>query len=96
MWLHLRKELNKIYQGYAGGDWEASLNKIKELLVYDQNRKLFLILSDGWVYEGYMDEILAVLAETDGIIEDFYIVTSEYDKFAVYCDDGNCILIYEK
>ncbi len=96
LWLNLRKELNKLYYEYAGSDWKASLYKIKELLIYNWNRKLFLILSDGWVYEGYIDEILSVLAETDGIIEDFYIVTPEYDKFAMYCDDGDCILIYEK
>lgn len=80
LWLHLRKELNKIYHEYASSDWEASLSKIKERLEYDWNKKLFLILSDGWVYEGYIDEILSVLAETDGLIEDFYIVTPEYDK----------------
>lgn len=96
LWLHLRKELNKLYCEYAGSNWEASLYKIKELLAYNWNKKLFLILSDGWVYEGYIDEILSVLTETDGIIEDFYIVTPEYDKFAMYCDDGDCIIIYEK
>ncbi|MBQ8826736.1 MAG: hypothetical protein IJ007_06560 [Oscillospiraceae bacterium] len=96
LWLHFRKELNKIYHEYASSDWEASLYKIKERLEYDWKKKIFLILSDGWVYEGYIDEILSVLAETDGIIEDFYIVTPEYDKFAVYCSDGDCILIFEK
>ena len=96
LWLHLRKELNKIYCEYASSDWEASLSKIKERLEYDWKKKLFLILSDGWVYEGYIDEILSVLIETDGLIEDFYIVTPEYDKFAMYCDDGDCILIFEK
>ena len=96
LWLHFRKELNQIYCEYSGSDWETSLYKIKELLAYNWNRKLFLILYDGWVYEGYIDEVLSVLAETDGIIEDFYIVTPEYDKFAMYCNDGDCIIIYEK
>lgn len=96
LWLHLRKELNKLYCEYASSDWEASLSKIKERLEYDWKKKIFLILSDGWVYEGFIDEILSVLIETDGLIEDFYIVTPEYDKFAMYCDDGDCILIFEK
>lgn len=96
MWLYFRKNLKKIYSEYANSDWEASLYKIKTLFTYNWNRKLFLILSDGWVYEGYIDEILSVLAETDGLIHDFYIVTPEYDKFAMYCDDGDCISIYEK
>jgi hypothetical protein len=96
LWLNFRNELNKIYQEYASSDWDASLSKIKELLEYDWNKKLFLILSDGWVYEGYIEEILSVLAETDGLIEDFYIVTPEYDKFAMYCSDGDSISIFEK
>ena len=94
--MNFRNELNKIYQEYASSDWDASLSKIKELLEYDWNKKLFLILSDGWVYEGYIEEILSVLAETDGLIEDFYIVTPEYDKFAMYCSDGDSISIFEK
>ena len=55
-----------------------------------------MLLSDGWVYEGYIDDILEVLYEVDGIVEDFYIVTPEYDKFALYCEDGGCLVIYEK
>lgn len=96
LWLYFRKDLKQLYYGYDSNDWTAMLHKIKELLPYHWERKLFLILSDGWVYEGFIDEILSVLAETDGIIEDFYIVTPEYDKFAMYCDDGGGIGIYEK
>ena len=96
LWLNFRNELNKIYHEYASSDWDTSLFKIKEILEYDWNKKLFLILSDGWVYEGYIEEILSVLAETDGLIEDFYIVTPEYDKFAMYCSDGDSISIFEK
>ena len=96
LWLNFRNELNKIYHEYASSDWDTSLFKIKEFLEYDWNKKLFLILSDGWVYEGYIEEILSVLAETDGLIEDFYIVTPKYDKFAMYCSDGDSISIFEK
>jgi hypothetical protein len=96
LWLNFRNELNKIYQEYASSDWDTSLFQIKEILEYDWNKKLFLILSDGWVYEGYIEEILSVLAETDGLIEDFYIVMPEYDKFAMYCSDGDSISIFEK
>ena len=71
LWLNFRNELNKIYHEYASSDWDTSLFKIKEILEYDWNKKLFLILSDGWVYEGYIEEILSVLAETDGLIEEF-------------------------
>lgn len=50
----------------------------------------------GWVYEGYIDTITDVLNEVDGLLEDFYIVTLQFDKFAAYTDDGQCLCIYEK
>ena len=72
------------------------LSKIKERLSYDWNKKVYLILSDGWVYEGYIDTITDVLNEVDGLLEDFYIVTPQFDKLAAYTDDGQCLCIYEK
>ena len=72
------------------------LAKIKEQLSYDWNKKIYLILSDGWVYEGYIDTITDVLNEVDGLLEDFYIITPQFDKFAAYTDDGQCLCIYEK
>jgi len=95
-WLHFKEELETLYYERNAGDWEALLNKIKEYLPYDWNHKLFLILSDGWVYEGYIEEIISVLADIDGIIEDFYIVTPEYDKLAAYCGDGDCIVVLKR
>ena len=37
-----------------------------------------------------------LLNEVDGLLEDFYIVTPQFDKFAAYTDDGQCLCIYEK
>ena len=51
---------------------------------------------NGWVYEGYIDTITDVLNEVDGLLEDFYIVTPQFDKLAAYTDDGQCLCIYEK
>ena len=34
--------------------------------------------------------------ERDGLLEDFYIVTPQFDKLAAYTDDGQCLCIYEK
>lgn len=31
-----------------------------------------------------------------GLLEDFYIVTPQFDKFAAYCDDGGCLVFYKK
>lgn len=76
--------------------WNCMLAKIKGRLSYDWNKKIYLILSQGWVYEGYIDSIIEVLDEVDGLLEDFYIVTPQFDKFAAYCDDGGCLVFYEK
>ena len=46
------------------------LQTVKERMEYDWSKQLYLILDDGWVYEGYIDEIIAVLGEITGIIED--------------------------
>ena len=62
---------------------------------YDWSKQLYLILDDGWVYEGYIDEIIAVLGEITGNIEDFYIVSLQFDQMAAYCGDGDCMVIYK-
>lgn len=95
-WLHFRQELKEIDCVSETIGWECMLAKIKERLSYDWNRKVYLILSDGWVYEGCIDTITDVLNEVDGLLEDFYIVTPRFDKFAAYTDDGQCLCIYEK
>lgn len=94
-WLHFREELHKIGCVSLGIGWECMLEKIKELFPYDWNKKIYLILSQGWVYEGYIDSIIDVLKEI-GFSDDFYIVTPQFDKFAAYCDDGECLVFYEK
>ena len=95
-WLHFRQELKEIDCVSETIGWECMLAKIKERLSYDWNKKVYLILSDGWVYEGYIDTITDVLNEVDGLLEDFYIVTPQFDKFAAYTDDSQCLCIYEK
>ena len=95
LWLNLRKDLKEVFFQYDN-DWLSLLDNIKQYFINRNIKKLFLILSDGWVYEGYIDEIITVLSEIDGVIEDFYIVTPKFDSFAVYCSDGDCASIYEK
>ena len=95
-WLHFRQELKEIDCVSETIGWKSMLAKIKERLSYDWNKKIYLILSDGWVYEGYIDAITDVLNEVDGLLDDFYIVTPQFDKFAAYTDDGQCLCFYEK
>ncbi len=96
LWLHFREELRTLHFERNEGDWEALLGSVKRAIPYDWHRKVFLILSDGWVYEGFIDEIISVLTEADALIDCFYIVTPEYDKVAAYSGDGDCILILAK
>lgn len=95
-WLHFRQELKETGCVSETVGWECMLAKIKESMSYDWNKKLYFILSEGWVYEGYIDNIIDVLNEVDGWLEDFYIVTPQFDKFAAYSDDGQCLVFYEK
>lgn len=95
-WLHFREEIKTIDLVSENIGWKYMLAKIKDLLFYNWNKKVYLIFSQGWVYEGYIDNIIDVLSEVDGFLEDFYIVTPQFDKFAVYCDDGGYLGFYEK
>jgi hypothetical protein len=93
VWLNFRDNLKKVYSQY---DWEKALDGIKQYFDRIGSRKLFLILSDGWVYEGYINEIISVVSEIDGTtIEDFYIVSPKFDSFDMFCSDGDCFNIFE-
>lgn len=91
-WLHFRDSLSKESNIYVNGEWKQFLRRLGGLVKED--KKLYLILSQGWVYEGYIAEMLAVLEETDCLLEDFYIVAQEFDWMIAYCDDGQCAVLY--
>lgn len=95
-WLHFREELYQTGFVSEGIGWRSMLEEIKIRLSYDWNKKVYFILSHGWVYEGYLDSIIDVLDETDGLLKDFYIVTPQFDKFAAYCEDDERLIFYEK
>lgn len=94
-WLHFRENLKRIYEIHDCMGWTNMLQTIKDKFEYDWNKKLFLIVNDGWVYEGYIDEIIEVLSQIDSSIDDFYIVSAQFDRIAVYCDDGGCLGFYK-
>lgn len=94
VWLKFRRSLIKTATVSERIGWNNMLNTIKEKMEYDWNRKLYLILDDGWVYEGYIDETITVLGETSGIVEEFYIVSLDFNSMAAYCDDGGCLVFY--
>ena len=93
-WLHFRDSLQKENNICVDGDWKQFLHRVGELIEGKEDTKLYMILSQGWVYEGYLKEILDVLGETDGLLEDFYIVSQDFDWMIAYCDDGECAALY--
>jgi len=93
-WLHFRDSLQKGNNICVDGDWKQFLHRVGEVIEGKEDTKLYMILSQGWVYEGYLKEILDVLGETDGLLEDFYIVSQDFDWMIAYCDDGECAALY--
>ena len=57
-------------------------------------KKLFLILSEGWVYEGHIDEMFNVLRNIT-YITDFYIVSNKFDWFIAVNDMEDYAAIYK-
>lgn len=89
-WLYFRKDLNKSDTVYWDNEYSEEIkNLVPE---YSDGKSCFMILSESWVYEGEISEILKVLSETDSLLEDFYIVSKKFDWVIVYCEDGDCAL----
>ena len=95
-WLHFRKDLKTIDIISENVGRGNMLGTIMEKRFFDSGEKLFLILDDGWVYEGYPDEMIRVLCDADIPANDFYIVSERFDRFVSYCEDGECLVFTEK
>ena len=70
--------------------------KIRAILPCADDKKLLLITSDDFVYEGYPQEVFAVLGEATGLLQDFYLVSPKFEWLVVYSDDADCATLYEK
>ena len=89
-WLNFRVGLAHSEPVRCGADEYAYFARVRELIPEeDRDRKLFLILSEGWVYEGYAEEIFSVLSEIF-YLEDAYIVSNKFKWVICHCDDGEC------
>ena len=92
LWLVFRKNLKRSQFIHWRKDYEEFIGSIAALIPNGYlNNMHYLILSQGWVYEGYIPEIIAVLNETDGWLDDFYVVSKKYDYVIIYTDDGQCM-----
>lgn len=96
-WLHFRKELKTSeIVNEMNYKWADFLRKVCSMIPQTTDEKFYMLVSQGWVYEGYIDEIIRVLNETDGLLEDFYIVSRKFDWTIAYCTDGGCAVMYYK
>lgn len=93
--LHFRSDLKYEYIDcfFRTYDWSEYMKTIKEA-VPDKERKMFLILREGWVYEGKINEIFTVLNDYASI-NDFYIVSSKFGWFIKADDMEDYACIYK-
>lgn len=93
--LHFRDDLKSC--GIAGvlqsKDWLEYLDTVKGEIREDG--KLFLIMF-GWVYEGYADDIFAVLSEAEEWANCFYVVSPKFEWFIVHDYIEECAVVYKK
>lgn len=94
--MHFRSELKKeiIDCFFRTYNWTEYLMTIKNVIPCS-TQKVFLILCEGWVYEGCIDEIFTVLNEVGGI-KDFYIVSDKFDWFIAVTDMEDNAILYKR
>jgi len=94
-WMHFRPALMMEKQVFVNGDWIKFMQQVSAMIEQNRDRKLYMLLSQGWVYEGHKKEIFNVLRETDYLLEDFYIFSPDFDWLVSYCDDGEVAALYK-
>ncbi len=90
--LRFRKELELSEKVYFYNNFKEYIEKISELVPDNDNDRLYyLILDYGWVYEGRLKEIQMVLYCTSVSLQDFYIISKNFDWFVCHSDDGQSL-----
>lgn len=90
--LHFRQGLEHSEPVIYSGD--SYFEEVMELIpAEDRDKKLFLILSEGWVYEGYAREIFDILPELF-YPEDAYILSPRFCWVICHCGDGESAVLY--
>lgn len=91
--MHFRSDLKEegIDCFFRTNDWCEYMDTIKKD-IQDSSQKLFVILGEGWVYEGYRDELFEILKGLT-YINDFYIISSKFQWFIAvsYIEDNATI-----
>ena len=100
LWLHFRDDLRytgHLQNGVHTSDWTEFVEKINELIPKENRPSEYYYLNDaGWVYEGKLPEIIQILGDCSGMVEDFYILPKRerFDWVVCYCGDGDGMGIY--
>ncbi len=89
-----RKELKKSEIVRWKTNWVEYIEMLRHLIPDKETAsELYLILSEGWVYEGFASEIISVLSETDAGLSDFFIVSKKFEWTVAHSDDGECMYL---
>ncbi len=93
--LHFRDSLEMFHiAGYFQSEnWADYLKKIKAEV---SGEMLFLILEEGWVYEGRTDTIFEVLLETDGALSGFFLISPKFDWCIAHDDVNDFASLYRE
>jgi len=93
-WTGLRPDLDMIHSVSERDCGFDSL--LRELFrkFAPESSPVYLITGAGWVYFGFLDETVAVLGNLTTDPEEFYLVTTDFKKLAVYCADGELLQIF--
>lgn len=89
--LNFRKDL-KMSEVFRACYDDNDIDVIKNLVPdYSDEKICFVIVAEGWVYEGELSEILKVFPSEIGIMTDYYIISKKFDWVVVNCEDGECV-----
>ncbi len=96
-YMHLRDNLEIHYIDcfFRTDNWVEYMETVRAEISHI-TEKMYLIVAEGWVYEGYVNEIFDVLIETDCGITDCYIVSSKFDWFIAVSEIEDNAVMYRK
>ncbi len=96
--LHFRSTLDHFVVAGLNGkkwNWEEYLSAINSSLPTNVEQKLFLLLEEGWVYEGYTDEMFKILKKIDYHMN-FFILSNQFNWFIAHDYIDECAWMYRR
>lgn len=93
MWTRFREGLHYSIQIPTDWEhWDGYICQMDELIPKKcRMRSYYLLVDGGWVYEGMIEPVKAVLFRYPNYMEDFYLFPRDYSWVIHHCDDGECM-----